>query len=195
MPVPSHGEPEQLHQRTSALPHSHTTTLAHTHTAHKNTYAPIVKVSYIHKEHTDLVDAMDTAMETGRTPYCFNPQVVEDRQTRESLYITPADYGKRWRATFRVLTGDAPQCRPGDHAAARMYWLRVRDARERGGWSPSERASLYRAEKLWGRRAEGREPRFEVMGTIGGRPDREQRMEMERYQVMVNMRKIVKGEL
>src|SRR5579864_3641954 len=94
-------------------------------------------------------------------PYFMEPLVESDRVDRESLHITPADYGRRWRATFRAMTGDAPVCRPGDRDKARRYWGRLREAMVKGGWSRAEWTQLYRIERVWRARAHGKDARFE----------------------------------
>lgn len=111
----------------------------------------------------------------GRLPYFMLPQVIADREERESAGVKAEDYGKRWKATFRGMTGNAPECAPGDRQTARQYARKIQAAIRQGGWSPSEWGSLSRAEKVWLRRANGLDPRFEVVGTRPGRLTFEQR--------------------
>lgn len=176
-PIPQSGT---LHQRTGPHPHIPTPTLNGTE-------------SIKHEDHTEDHTDSGSDAATGRTPYFLRSQVVADRQDRESLSISPADYGTRWRAAFRAMTGEAPECGPGEHAKARLYWLRLREAIRIGHWSPSEWSNLYRQERVWRERAAGRDARFEVMGTRKGRADPEQRKMIGTMAIMVQMQKMAKG--
>ena len=129
----------------------------------------------------------------GRLPYFMLPQVISDREERESAGVTANDYGKRWRATFRGITGDAPVCGPGDRETARQYAIKVQTAIRQGGWSPSEWGSLSRAEKVWLRRANGLDPRFEVVGTRPGRLPFEQRERVRALEMAYKLAEQVNG--
>ncbi len=153
---------------------------------HNPTHAPIVVGTYIQEE-------QETDRSSGKFPYWMRPQVVSDRADRQSQGITPQDYGKRWRATFRHITGDAPVCMPGDRDTAREFWQRVRAAMAKGGWSPSEFGSLYRLEKIWRFRANGLDPRFEVLGTRPGRAVWEDRERIAQIKMTLTTGRIAKG--
>lgn len=73
------------------------------------------------------------------------------------------------RAAFWPLIGDTPQCGPGDVATARMFHKRIIRALEQGGWTHSEQTQLGNLERKWGARARGEDPRFVLVGNIGGR--------------------------
>lgn len=162
---------------------------AHTHTPRTRTRALNPITTYNKDIQADTLDPLSAGSgdgdseKLGRLPYFLNPQVMADRAERESQGITPADYGKRWRATFRGITGNAPLCMPADHDTAKQYLHRVQAAIRRGGWSPSEWGSLSRAEKVWLRRANGLDARFEVVGTRPGRLQFDEREKMRAIQV------------
>lgn len=73
------------------------------------------------------------------------------------------------RAAFWPLLGDTPQCGPGDVALARMFHKKIIRALEEGGWTHSEQTQLGNLERKWGARARGEDPRFVLVGNIGGR--------------------------
>lgn len=79
-------------------------------------------------------------------------------------------------SAYHDILGDSPVCEAGDRAAARAYLDKIDRAIEIGGWSAGERARLYRMRDKWAKRAEGRDPRFNVVGTRAGRlsPELEQ---------------------
>lgn len=81
-------------------------------------------------------------------------------------------------AGYRTILGDVPKCGPGDLDAAKRYLARIERALEHGGWTRSERNRLYRLRDKWQARADGKDPRYNVVGTRGGRlsPDEEIRI-------------------
>ena len=194
---PPSDTPAQSHYYTSTPAHKRTTALERTAT-------------YKHKDHSDAEDhditrhwdhgLTDGASDCGSdqdafsTPYWLRGIVRADREERQALGITPKDYGKRWKATFRTITGDCPECYPGDHATAESYWHRIRQAISKGGWSPSEWSALYKLEKVWGDRAHGRDVWFEVMGTRRGRPDSEQQARIDVMRRREELSRIARGE-
>jgi hypothetical protein len=173
--------------------HSHTTT--HTHSS---TRAIKVLGTDIQEEiqQTPLDRESGSYQSGDHMPYFMLDIVRSDQEERDSAGITPADYGKRWKATFRTITGDAPVCGPRDHDTAMKYWRKLREAVERGGWSPGEWGSLVKAESTWRRRAHGRDPRFEVVGTRPGRVSSEDRKQIQVLEFIMGltMKKILKGE-
>jgi hypothetical protein len=74
------------------------------------------------------------------------------------------------RSTYLSIIGDC-ECGAGDHDAARAYLDRILAAIEQGKWSMGERARLYRLRDKWTLRANGKDARFEVVGTRAGRLD------------------------
>lgn len=86
------------------------------------------------------------------------------------------------RAAFWPLLGDTPQCGPGDLTSARMFHKRIIRALEQGGWTHSEQTQLGNLERKWGQRARGEDPRFVLVGNVGGRLARttERRIKMLR---------------
>jgi len=129
----------------------------------------------------------------GRVPYWMRPLVEVVREEREAAHIAPGDYGVTWKAAFRAITGDSPKCEPGDRAAARLFLYRVRQALELGResrgcqWTPNDWNSLHRLEKVWERRAQGRDPRYEVMGTGGGRPGQAERWRINTLETLMRI--------
>lgn len=70
---------------------------------------------------------------------------------------------------FWPFTGPAPLLGPGDVLAARDYLHKLESARAMGGWGPSDRVMLCRLIGKWGRRASGKDARFQALGTAPGR--------------------------
>lgn len=87
---------------------------------------------------------------------------------------TDAPFGRakngvaRTSAYFAII-GEPPVCGPGDHAPALAYLHKIDEAMTRGGWSEYEHERLRKLRVTWERRAFGRDPRFELAGTRGGR--------------------------
>lgn len=123
------------------------------------------------------------------TPYFLRGMVRADADARRALDIAPEDYGRRWQATWRRITGMAPACGPGDRGAARRYLAGVEAALDMASeeWTPSEQSHLYRIRRVWRRRAEGRDARFEVVGTRHGRVSGEEKKMIERLKFMLDL--------
>lgn len=126
-------------------------------------------------------------------PYFMLDIVRGDQDDRVSAGIGPRDYGKRWKATFRSITGDAPVCGPRDHDRALEYWRKLRTAVDRGGWSPSEWGSLVRSELIWRKRAHGLDPRFEVVGTRAGRVTVEDKRQIQVLEFTLQLAGLKRG--
>lgn len=62
-----------------------------------------------------------------------------------------------------------------------------------GGWTPGEWNQLRRAEAVWGRRAQGHDPKFEAMGTRPGRPTYEDRERIRMFDGLLRMSWVVRG--
>lgn len=86
------------------------------------------------------------------------------------------------RAAFWPVIGDTPTCGPGDVGTARMFHKKIIRAIEQGGWTHSEQTQLGNLERKWGTRARGEDPRFVLVGNVGGRLQRgtERRIKMLR---------------
>lgn len=78
-----------------------------------------------------------------------------------------AVYGP-FEPAFRAITGPTPRCGPGDLRAAASFLYKVQEARARGGWTAGERSSLAYLERVWARRASGRDTRFQLVGSRPG---------------------------
>jgi hypothetical protein len=100
-----------------------------------------------------------------RKAYSDRPLVASSREDREM----DRRLGREHKAAFRHLIGESPVCRAGEHVTAGGFYQKVVDALEQGEWSPSEREQLRRMRDLWYARANGRDARFEVVGTRPGR--------------------------
>lgn len=95
---------------------------------------------------------MDTQENTGDAPpFGYTP----DGSPRKSGYF--------------AIIGDSPTCGPADHDTALAYLHKIDTALARGGWTPYEQNRLQKLRKKWGRRAHGKDPRFELVGTRDGR--------------------------
>lgn len=129
----------------------------------------------------------------GRRPYWMNGLVSALREERESLHITPKDYGHRWRSGYVSFIGERPICNPGDHTAAQLYWYRITQALDMEGWSPSERTRLRALERKWKARKDGQDARFEIMGNVSGGPDPDQRRRIHDLRIFHDIIRLAKG--
>lgn len=167
------------HTRTQA--HQHPSTRAQS-TAHLRTPAQTPVGTSIYKE--------QGAEAESDGPRRYSDLVEQEREEREAHGITPGDYGDRWRAAFRYLTGDAPMCGPGECDKAEVYWQRVCEAMQIGGWTPGEWHQLHRAYRVWGRRARGQDAKFNAMGTRPGRPTFEDRQRIRACDGIITLQQI-----
>lgn len=94
-------------------------------------------------------------------------------------------------AAYRTMIGDMPKCSPGDTESAKRYLARIERALEHGGWSRGERGRLYRLRDKWKLRADGKDPRFNVAGTKGGRLSPEEEIRVRE----INARLAVEKEI
>lgn len=78
--------------------------------------------------------------------------------------------GRKLRAAYYTIIGDAPALKAGDHQGAADYLRKIRKARVHGGWTRREWARLYALEKKWMRRANGQDAHFEIYGNTLMRP-------------------------
>lgn len=83
------------------------------------------------------------------------------------------------RPTIRVssyydVIGPAPTCQAKDYAGALAYLHKIQEAILRGGWTEYERIRLKKLEAKWSRRAFGKDPRFNAVGTRIGRLPQDQ---------------------
>lgn len=99
-----------------------------------------------------------------------------DTSIRETTY-DPTPRGDP--AVYRHVLGTAPKCGPDDRMAARGYLFRIEQALKLEGLSGSERNFLRTTRAKWKARAEGRDARFMVAGTRGGKLDSRNRGKME----------------
>jgi len=90
-------------------------------------------------------------------------------------------------SAYRSAIGDPPECGPADIEAAKRYLARVERVLEQSGWTRSERVQLYRLRDKWRRRVDGKDPRFNAVGTKPGRlsAELELRLRQETAQVAI----------
>jgi hypothetical protein len=96
---------------------------------------------------------------------------------------------------YHRLIGDAPECGPGDHDRARRYVDKIEHALERGGWSNTHRNRLYRLRALWTARAQGLDPRFEIVGSQVGRLPRAVENEIDKERNKIKSRQNIRKAL
>lgn len=128
------------------------------------------------------------------TPYFLRPIVIAEQEERRSARITPQDYGTRWQSAYRSITGNRPLCGPKDYGAANLYLSRIRAAMAEGGWSPGEWGRLHTLEETWRKRAEGKDPVFEVMGNRGGRMSEGELQRVETVRRMIEIGELANGQ-
>lgn len=78
-------------------------------------------------------------------------------------------YGSPRVSAYYAVIGPPPECGPSDHATALGYLHKIEAAIVQGGWSPWENIRLKKLAIKWSRRAFGRDPRFDAVGTREGR--------------------------
>lgn len=176
----SMGTNAHLHQRTLPQAHPHT--------------RPLNVIDTNNKKNTDERDYGPVETDSEAKPYWSRPMVLQERAEREALGITRKDYGTRWRAAFRSVTGNAPKCAPGDRLAAYRYWQKLVAAIRMGQWTAGEHGQLYRQARVWQARAQGLDARFEVVGTRPGRPAPEDRGRIEMMKVLADVRGMARGK-
>lgn len=145
----------------------------HTHTGTAHTFSSALKgVASCHIEPSTY---SSEPPRHGKSPYGIRPLVVAEREEREARGITPADYGRKWKSAYRSLIGEVPLCGPGELGKARAFLERVRQAIEAGGWTPAENRRLWKMKRVWEARVSGHDPRFLVVGNVGGKLSGEDR--------------------
>lgn len=75
-------------------------------------------------------------------------------------------------AYWTLLGGSSPKCRPSDRILAASFLAKIELAIDRGGWTRNEWRNLHQLYERWSRRANGMDPRFELVGTHPGRLER-----------------------
>lgn len=88
-------------------------------------------------------------------------------------------------SSYYTLIGPAPDCSSTDHARALEYLTKINEAIVRGGWSEYETIRLKKLKAKWERRAFGKDPRFNLVGTRIGRLKQDQE-----YSLMPAMAKL-----
>ncbi len=93
---------------------------------------------------------------------------------------------------YREIIGAQPDCQPGDTHAAAQYLQRIQEAINTGGWSRTDRSLLYRLRAKWKVRAEGLDPRFNIVGTRPGRLAAEQERRIHELKSVMEIGSILK---
>jgi hypothetical protein len=88
--------------------------------------------------------------------------------------IDRKQYGALRAAYWTILGGHSPECAPGDSRAATAFVARIETAIDQGGWTRNEWRNLKQLWARWTRRAAGEDLRFNLVGTRGGRLDRDE---------------------
>lgn len=91
-----------------------------------------------------------------------------DNTIEPTVYGYTPDGSPRTSAYY-VEIGEPPTCAPADHSTALAYLHRIEAAIVKGGWTSYEADRLRKLRRKWERRAFGRDPRFELVGTRDGR--------------------------
>jgi hypothetical protein len=73
------------------------------------------------------------------------------------------------KSGYFAIIGDSPTCEPGDHQTAFAYLAKINEAITQGGWTAFESTRLRKLRAKWARRALGKDARFNLVGTRGGR--------------------------
>lgn len=98
-------------------------------------------------------------------PAILSTRELSDLETTLSHRIKTG--GQRGKATYWSMIGKSPECEPGDTTSALIYYRRIMNAIDSGGWSTVERAALHVLAKRWLARAQGKDARFMEVGTRG----------------------------
>ena len=77
--------------------------------------------------------------------------------------------GSPRKSAYFAMIGDSPPCGPADFATALAYLHKIEIAILHGKWHPYESTRLRKLRAKWARRAQGKDPRFNLVGTKDGR--------------------------
>lgn len=98
-----------------------------------------------------------------------DPRDAEDANYRRAYGVHGRrPFGRPLRAAFYAYLPDVPRTRNLPADFARDYLRRIRDVQEMQCWSRRERLRLRVLERRWERRAEGRDGRYNTLGTQPG---------------------------
>ena len=100
--------------------------------------------------------------------------------------LTPADHlsGRRFRASYTSLLGEAPTLGPSDRTGALQFADKLSRVIRKGGWSRSERNRLYRLRRIWRRRASGLDIRFNIVGNRRGHVHQKEQEQIDRLRAL-----------
>jgi hypothetical protein len=115
-----------------------------------------------------LEDKGDTATRSQRVPHA-DPRKEEDAAYRRAYGTNgKAPYGRPLRAAFYQFLPESPRGQYVSHEAAKQYVAEIQRVLDTEQWTRDERTRLKALKRIWSRRAEGRDARFEAMGVQGG---------------------------
>jgi hypothetical protein len=77
--------------------------------------------------------------------------------------------GSPRRSGYFAVIGASPDCAPADYKTALAYLHLIEKALQEGGWTQYEFTRLNKLRAKWARRALGKDPRFDLVGTRAGR--------------------------
>lgn len=83
------------------------------------------------------------------------------------------------RSAYHSIIGDLTEVSPRDFTTAQAIVARIGQAIALGGWTRNEWRRLHRLNLTWRRRAEGLDPRFNVVGTRKTGLSEEQRRQIK----------------
>lgn len=97
------------------------------------------------------------------------------REMEESDREDRRAWGYRFKSAYSTIVGPNPDCEPGDCRTAREKVHLIEKALDQGGWTRNEHRRLRRMLSKWKMRADGRDPRYNVVGNRKTGLTREQR--------------------
>jgi hypothetical protein len=93
--------------------------------------------------------------------------MIDEIQDTAPFGYTPD--GSPRRSGYFAVIGASPDCAPADYKTALAYLHLIEKALQEGGWTQYEFTRLNKLRAKWARRALGKDPRFDLVGTRAGR--------------------------
>jgi putative protein kinase ArgK-like GTPase of G3E family len=107
--------------------------------------------------------------------------------------------GRKLRAAWYAMTGDAPMLNPDDRDGAKAYLMKLSAAIARGRWTKNEWRRLKEQHLKWYRRANGLDPYFEAYGNKRQWADHgrthKNKEDKRTFEAIHNIKEIVKQEI
>lgn len=122
--------------------------------------------------------------------YGHRRRVEEDDRAHRKAYPN-----QRLRSAYLRLVGENPDFKPGDRAGATKMLQRVRLALadDTGKWTRLERQRLYKMEKKYLLRSQGRDIRFNLFGNRKMGLTKEQQRQLKFAQIVQQMKDAASG--